>query len=144
MNEQNYINHSRVVKGFHLLLGSMLLIGTIASIISIVIQWTAHFDIINPILIFILFACGILLFIYTRIFPIKAQDRAIRAEESLRYYILTRKPFDSKVTMAQIIALRFAPDEEFVILTERVIKENLSADEIKKEIKTWRADRHRV
>jgi len=46
--------------------------------------------------------------------------------------------------MKQIIALRFAPDDEFVILADRAIKENLSPVEIKKEIKNWRADHHRV
>ena len=47
-----------------------------------------------------------------RAFPMKAQDRAIRAEEGLRYFILTRQPLSRQLTIGQIAALRFAPDEE--------------------------------
>jgi len=144
MNEQNYANHARVVKGFHLLLGSFLVIGTISSLVNIWQQWSAKDQVFSSILIALLFICGILLFIFTRTFPLKAQDRAIRAEENLRYFILTRKPLDSRITMGQVIALRFAPDDEFVILADRAINENLSPDEIKKAVKNWRADEHRA
>jgi len=144
MNEQNYANHARVVKGFHLLLGSFLVIGTICSLVNIWQQWSAKDQVFSAILIALLFICGILLFIFTRTFPLKAQDRAIRAEENLRYFILTRKPLDSRITMGQVIALRFAPDDEFVILADRAINESLSPDEIKKAIKNWRADEHRA
>jgi len=144
MNEQNYANHTRVVKGFHMLLGSFLVIGTICSLVNIWQQWSAKDQVFSAILIALLFICGILLFWYARQFPIKAQDRAIRAEENLRYFILTRKPLDSRITMGQVIALRFAPDDEFVILADRAINENLSPDEIKKAIKNWRADEHRA
>ena len=144
MNEQNYANHARVVKGFHLLLGSFLVIGTISSLVNIWLQWSAKDQVFSSILIALLFICGILLFIFTRTFPLKAQDRAIRAEENLRYFILTRKPLDSRITMGQVIALRFAPDDEFIVLADRAINENLSPDEIKKAIKNWRADEHRA
>ena len=46
--------------------------------------------------------------------------------------------------MPQIIALRFASDEEFVELVERAIQENLSSAEIKKAIKNWKGDYYRV
>ena len=144
MNEQNYANHARVVKGFHLLLGSFLVIGTICSLVNLWQQWSAKDQVFSAILITLLFICGMLLFIFTRTFPLKAQDRAIRAEENLRYFILTRKPLDSRITMGQVIALRFAPDDEFVILADRAINENLTPDEIKKAVKNWRADEHRA
>jgi hypothetical protein len=98
----------------------------------------------TPILIILLFIVALLSFYFIRTFPLKAQDRAIRAEESLRYFILTRKPFDSSLTMGQIIALRFAPDDEFVPLVDRAVKESLSPSDIKKAIKNWRADHHRM
>jgi len=79
-----------------------------------------------------------------RTFPIKAQDRAIRAEEGLRYFILTRKPIDSRITMQQIAALRFAPDDELLPLVDRAVVENLSPNDIKKAIKNWKSDNHRV
>jgi len=79
-----------------------------------------------------------------RSFSLKAQDRAIRAEENLRHFVLTGKVLDKALTMHQIIALRFAPDEEFIGLTERAVKENLSNDDIKKAVKNWKEDNHRA
>jgi len=144
MADQNYSNHTRIVKGFHLVLGALLVLGTIASLVNAYIQISSHDVIFGSVLISVLFICAMLLFLYTREFPIKAQDRAIRAEEGLRYYILTHKAFDSRLKLSQIIALRFAEDDEFVVLADRAVRENLSADEIKKAIKKWRPDYHRA
>jgi hypothetical protein len=80
----------------------------------------------------------------SRGFAIKAQDRAIRAEENLRYLAMTGKLLDVRLTLSQVIALRFASDDEFVALAQRAANENLSNDAIKKEIKNWRADTYRV
>jgi len=79
-----------------------------------------------------------------RSFSLKAQDRAIRAEENLRYFVLTGKLLDKTLSISQIIALRFAPDEEFIPLVDTAIKDNLSNTEIKKTIKNWKADHHRA
>jgi len=86
----------------------------------------------------------LLVFWYMRIFALKAQDRAIRAEERLRYYIMTQKELPSDLKLSQIIALRFASDEEFLPLVDRAIAEKLSAKEIKAQIKNWKGDYHRV
>jgi hypothetical protein len=79
-----------------------------------------------------------------RSFSLKAQDRAIRAEENLRHFVLTGKLLDKNLTVSQIVALRFAPDEEFIALAERAVKENLNNPDIKKAIKNWKADNHLV
>jgi Family of unknown function (DUF6526) len=141
---QDYNNHHRYVKGFHFLLSLLLILGTIVSIVNIVRHAAYKGGFLSSLLITLLFVCALLIFWYMRRFPLRAQDRAIRAEEGLRYFILTRKPIDSRITMAQIIALRFAPDEEFVPLVDRAAAENLSSEDIKKEIKQWRADHHRA
>ena len=86
----------------------------------------------------------ILAFYYLRIFALKAQDRAIRAEEKLRYYVLTGKSVNSKLTTRQIVGLRFAPDEEFVELVNKAVENNLSEKEIKQAIKNWKPDYYRV
>ena len=144
MNEQNYANHSRYVKGFHFVLGSFLIIGTICSFVNIWQQWSAKDQVFSAVLIGLLFICGLLLFWYSREFAVKVQDRAIRSEETLRYFMLTNKPLDNRISMGQIIALRFAPDDEFVVLVGRALNENLTKDEIKKAIKNWKADHHRA
>ncbi|HVW97705.1 MAG TPA: DUF6526 family protein [Mucilaginibacter sp.] len=144
MLQQNNAHHVRYVKGYHYLLSSILVLGFIISLINVYLQWAAHYDMLNSILISILFISSILAAFFLRQFPLRAQDRAIRAEENLRHFILTNKPLDARVTLSQVIALRFAPDEEFVVLADRAAKENLTPAEIKREIRNWRADHHRV
>jgi len=83
-------------------------------------------------------------FFFSRLFALKAQDRAIRAEENFRHFILTGKPLDSKLTIRQIIGLRFASDEEFPELAKSAVEKGMSEDEIKKAVKNWRGDYYRV
>jgi hypothetical protein len=144
MKIQNFTNHTRVVPGFHVLLGSFLVIGTIASLVNVYLQIASHDMVLESILIALLFMCGVLLFWYTRQFAVTVQDRAIRAEEGLRFYILARKALDSKLTKGQVIALRFAPDDEFLVLADRAVREGLSPREIKQAIKNWRPDYDRA
>ena len=93
------------------------------------------------VLVGIAFVAGYFTF---RSFSLKAQDRAIRAEENLRHFVLTGKLPDKNLTISQIIGLRFASDEEYLGLAERAVKENLSNTEIKKAVKNWKADNHRA
>jgi hypothetical protein len=79
-----------------------------------------------------------------RTYALKAQDRAIRAEEQLRHFILTGKPLDSRLNIRQIIALRFASDEELPALAKKAAEENLRSKEIKQQINHWRADNYRI
>ena len=79
-----------------------------------------------------------------RTYALKAQDRAIRAEENLRHFILTGKPFDSRLNIRQIIALRFASDEELPALAKKAAEEKLRSKEIKQQIKDWREDNYRI
>jgi hypothetical protein len=81
---------------------------------------------------------------FSRRFALKAQDRAIRTEENFRHFILTGKPLDGRLRMRQIIALRFAPDEEFAVLCQQAADKNLKGADIKKAIQNWRADHHRA
>ena len=84
------------------------------------------------------------LFWYARAFALRAQDRAIRAEENFRHFILTGKPLDTRLTIKQIIGLRFAGDAEFPELAKKAVEENLSQKAIKQKIKNWKADHNRV
>jgi formate hydrogenlyase subunit 3/multisubunit Na+/H+ antiporter MnhD subunit len=141
---QNQAHHTRYVAGYHIVLTAILGIGSITAFINVWLQYAAHYDMLNSILIAVLFIASFFTFYYMRQFPLRAQDRVIRLEENFRYYVLTHKTLDSRISLAQVIALRFAADEELVVLVERTIKENLSPAEIKKEIKNWRADNSRM
>jgi hypothetical protein len=81
---------------------------------------------------------------FARTFPLKAQDRAIRAEENLRHFALTGKLLDKRLTVRQIIGLRFASDAEFPELARKAAEGNMSPDEIKKSVKNWRVDNDRL
>lgn len=81
---------------------------------------------------------------YARVFPLRAQDRLIRLEENIRHHQMTGKNLPTELKMPQIIALRFAGDDEWLALMERTIKENLSSKEIKQNIQNWRGDYYRV
>lgn len=75
------------------------------------------------------------------------QNRIVRLEFKQRYFEIYGKRSDEtegKLKFSQIAALRFAYDDEFKILLEKTLKENLSGDEIKKSIKNWRGDYHRI
>jgi len=142
MKEQNFKNHSRIVIGYHVVTFFAILALLIGSIINLL--HSAPENLYSASLICLIAVILGLLSAFTRTFPLRAQDRAIRAEESLRHFVLTGKPLSNKLTMQQIIALRFAPDEEFLDLIERTLKENLSNKQIKQSIKNWRADHHRA
>ena len=143
MSTQNYSNHTRIVPGFHMVLAFLLGAGLIASLFNMFMHWMA--DMFTLYIMFpLIFICAILLFWFIRKFVIAVQDRAIRAEESLRYFTMTGKAIDPRITMDQIIALRFASHDEFVALVDKAANENLSQDEIKKQIQNWRPDEHRA
>ena len=142
MAEQHYKNHRQFVFTYHILtLLSLiaLLIGSIRNVI-----YCSAENLYSASLLVLVSFILLSLYIHTRLFALKAQDRAIRAEENLRHFALTGKLLDSRLTLQQVIALRFASDEEFPSLAQRAADGNLSGDAIKKQIKIWRADFHRV
>ena len=142
MKQQTYKNHARLVLGFHgftFLAILVMLIGSIRNLIN-----ASATNLYSASLLVLVSVILLLLFFYLRSFALKAQDRAIRAEEKLRYFILTSKRMSPKLTTRQIIGLRFAPDDEFPALVDKAIKENLSEKEIKLAIKNWRPDNYRV
>lgn len=141
--EQNFKNHTRLITGYHRVLALFLLSGLIGSIINLV-ESSGTDNLYSASLLVLLFLCCIMLYWYVRVFPLKAQDRAIRAEENFRHYILSGKPLPSELRISQIVALRFASDEEFLELVQKALKENMTNKAIKQVIKIWKPDYHRV
>jgi hypothetical protein len=141
---QNYANHARIVPGYHYLLAGLIALGLVGSLVNLIESWGDHQRIYSASLIVVLEIVAVLLFWFCRVFPLKAQDRAIRAEENLRHFVLTGRLLDPRLSVKQIVALRFAPDDEFVALAVRAANENLAPDDIKRSIRNWRADDYRV
>ncbi|MFN3996545.1 DUF6526 family protein [Algoriphagus sp.] len=89
----------------------------------------------------------VLLPLLARIYALKAQNRIILMEMRQRYFHLTGLSFypkENQLKLGQIIALRFAGDEELLELMEKAIKEKLSQKAIKLQVKNWQGDYRRV
>ena len=142
MSDQNYKNHGRYVPLYHFVAGILVIAIFGGSIVNL-LHADAHTH-YSAALILLISVVLIILFWYARAFALRAQDRAIRAEENFRHYLLTGKPLDSRLRMSQIIALRFASDAEFPGLAKKAVDSNLSMKEIKMSIQSWRADHNRV
>ncbi len=142
MKEQHVGNHSRLVPLYHYIAGLLLLAILVGASINLCYNWKQNTY--ESSLIFALTILVGLVWHFSRTFALKAQDRAIRAEENFRHFILTGKPLDSKLRLGQIIALRFAGDEELPSLAKKAVDEQLSPKQIKLAVQKWRADHHRV
>ena len=139
---QNFKNHAQLVPGFHYVLFLVVLGTLIGGVVNL--MGAPEEGVYSAALIIALSVAMLGLGFYARSFALKAQDRAIRAEENFRHYVLTGKPLDRKLTMRQIIGLRFASDEEFPALCTRAAAEGMAEKEIKQAVKNWRADHDRA
>ncbi len=142
MTGQNLKNHSRLVPLYHF--GSYLLLLTALVAAFINLSKAADDELFSAAILLILVIAVIISNWYVRAFALKAQDRAIRAEENFRHFLLTGKPFDSRLHTRQIIALRFASDAELPALAKRAADEDLNSKSIKQAIRDWRGDYYRV
>jgi len=142
MELQNFNNHTRMIPMYHYFVFSLELLLFIGAIVNLVNSSGKNLYSASLLVL----AAFILFFItfYARYFALKAQDRAIKAEENFRHYLLAGKPMDSNLRMRQIIGLRFASDEEYLALAEKAVNDNLTEKEIKESIINWKADFYRV
>jgi hypothetical protein len=144
VSSQTYETHRKYDPLFHFVTTPLLVLTLIGAIINLFKSFDDHSRLYNASLILMLTVILTLVFFFARIFALKAQDRAIRAEENLRHYVLTGKLLDAKLTALQVVALRFACDAEFCDLASRAASQGMAPDDIKKSIKTWRPDEYRV
>jgi hypothetical protein len=142
--EQNYSNHRQMVPWFHYFTFFAVIAILIGSFVNLYESAKAGIGLYSASLIAAIAVVLVFFFFFMRIFSLKAQDRAIRAEENLRHYVLTGKLLDKELHTRQIVALRFASDEEFPVLARQAALEKLKADQIKRNIKVWKADHYRV
>lgn len=140
---QTYANHVRFHPPFHFFLapGSILLL--ILTIVN-VIRHVHRLDSWILLLMGVLFFVAVLLI---RVNPLRVQDRLIRLEERMRLHALLDSELSARIpdlADAQLIALRFASDQELPGLVTKVLgTDNMKAAD-KKAVVTWRADTFRV
>jgi len=142
MKKQSFKNHGRYVFMFHIVTYAAILAVIVGSLVNLVNSSKENLYSASLLVVVSLILASLAWF--GRRFALKAQDRAIRAEENFRHFILTGKPLDYRLRMGQIIALRFAPDDEFADLCRQAVEKNLKGNEIKKAVQNWKADHHRA
>ncbi len=141
---QNYTNHRRLYPAHHFILTPIT-----AAALAFAFAIIGDSESIGKQEIFnVLVASALVLAVLiARIYAIKNQNRIIRLEMRYRYFELTGKSFkekESQLSLSQIIALRFAGDDELLQLIDKSISEKLSNKQIKQSIQNWQADYKRV
>ena len=144
MPEQNFQNHSRYVPLYHFITPTLIVAAIGGSVVNVVHTYHSGNGHYSAALICLLSIVALFLWWFCRVFALKAQDRAIRAEENFRHFVATGTLLDGRLRMSQIVALRFAGDDEFVSLVKKAVGENLSSKQIKMAIKNWKADNNRA
>jgi hypothetical protein len=139
---QNLANHGRLDPLFHFFLLPVLVALLIHSVISLIRHpgWEYLWEVL-------LVTALAVTAVKARTYALKVQDRVIRLEQRLRLAALlpeSSRPQIAKLSEDQLIALRFASDEETPALVQRALSENLSRADIKKAIKNWQPDYWRV
>jgi len=140
---QSYENHTRFIPMYHIVLFGILLLNLGASVFRVYRAFTFE-NVVSLLLAFGL----VMLSFFARIFALKVQDRVIRLEMRLRMEKILSpdmRPRILEFTPSQLIALRFAGDEELPELARKVLDEKIEDRKtIKKMIKRWNPDYIRV
>jgi len=142
---QNLKNHTRFYPLFHFFVLPLLLLNFIFSIYLAIHHWPTHWA-----LLLWWIAMAIVFFVMAGIArggAIKVQDRVIRLEERLRLAALLPaedRAHINEFSVQQLIALRFASDDELPALARKALTQNLEPKAIKQSIVNWRGDYDRV
>ena len=140
---QTYKNHRQFVPPFH--------IGVLLSLL-VNFGWASYRLVqnvsVDNAVSLLLAATLILLALFARAFPIRAQDRLIRLEMRLRMKDVLPMELQPRIkdfTTGQLVALRFASDAELPGLAATVLKDGIvNQNTIKKMIQDWQPDTLRV
>ena len=136
---QNFQNHAKTVPLFHFFVLPVLL----GNVIYRLVQLKNGIDFAS--IWGVLLALAFLFLAFTaRIAALTVQDRVIRLEMQLRLARLLPPDLTSRIgefEPGQLIALRFAGDDELPVLARQALDEKLTDRKvIKQRVKNWRAD----
>jgi hypothetical protein len=136
---QSFENHARFVPAFHFFIAPVLLINFIWSLVRLR-DGLSFASAMN-----VLVAAALLTLAFVaRIFALTVQDRVIRLEMRLRLAGLLPADLQPRIgefSIAQLVSLRFAGDEELPALARQVLEEKLDDRKtIKRRVKNWQGD----
>jgi len=148
---QNFSNHRRFVPGFHFVTSAILVVNAVWGLFRIyrAVRWShPSFNIVDDCVEELVAIGLILMFVYIRNFPLAVQDRVIRLEMRLRLASLLPSDLKGRIhelSTGQLVAMRFASDEELPALTREVLDKQIRGrNEIKQLIRNWQPDHHRA
>ena len=145
MAEQSYRNHRKFVPGYHYLTFGILVVNFFWSLYRLFRGFpTVEIPLFDRLLAVLVAAALMGVALYARIFALAVQDRVIRNEMHLRLAEVLPpdlRPRIGEIKRGQLVALRFASDEELPELTRQILDGRLTkGDDIKQAIRSWRAD----
>jgi hypothetical protein len=140
--EQSYQNHRQTVPGYLVVL----------FVLFVNVGWAAYrlsadlsFDRVMTVLVAVAL---VRLALYARGFALRVQDRVIRLEMRLRLHELLPAELHARIhefSTSQLIAMRFASDDELPTLAAAVLTDRITdSTRIKQMITTWQADHLRA
>ncbi len=141
MAEQSYASHAH-----RPIPTAIAFLFSVTALILMMGQLFWGWDTRDAAILAILFAV-ITLAVMSRLYIIALQDRLILLEMKVRCAELLPAGQDAnlaKLSKRQVVALRFASDDELGALLERAARENMEPKAIKAAIRTWRPDPYRT
>jgi hypothetical protein len=140
---QTFENHARVLPAFHYVAFPLFAVNFFFTLYQVVTDFSWAL-----LVAFGLSVALIVLFFVARVMALTVQDRVIRLEEQLRMRALLPADLQPRIddfTVKQLVALRFAGDDELPALARRVLDEKIQDQKsIKKLVQHWRADYQRA
>jgi hypothetical protein len=136
---QSFASHTRWVPAFHMISFPILAILFLWSAWRVVTEFS-----IDRLMFLLLTTVTLVMLFLSRIFALTVQDRVIRLEMRLKMAQLLPadlRPRINELTPKQLVALRFASDEELPDLVRTVLVDDIrDARAIKKMIRNWQGD----
>jgi hypothetical protein len=136
---QTYKNHTRLLPAFHLFVLPVLLAHVLNAIrhLALMPNLSTGFGVLVAAALFTLA-------FLSRTQALTVQDRVIRLEMRMRLRQLLPSELQGRInelTRGQLVALRFASDQEMAELVREILDGRLSASkEIKLRVKNWQPD----
>ena len=142
---QSYANHRKFVPMWHFFTSLVLLVNLIWALWKLGGALTSDTEPVtfDGVLAVLVAVALIVVWLYSRIFPLAVQDRVIRQEMRLRLARVLPDDLRGRIDelgRGQIIGLRFASDGELPDLTRKALDEGTDCEAIKKLVKDWQAD----
>ena len=136
---QSFQKHARLLPGFHFFVLPVMLVNFINTVRHVISEQSLHNG------WQVVFAAGLVMLAFvSRTQALTVQDRLIRLEMRLRLRGILppdMQPSINGLTHRQMVALRFASDDEMTELVREVLAGKLATSkDIKSKIRSWQAD----